>query len=106
MRHMGQFCWFLNEDALKEVHLKGRLFPWTNERLHPTLKCIDRAFITSEWEGFYPHYDLHSLSSLYLDHTPFLLRMDNLFRYRKRFHFRSFWPCFQVFLDVMQRAWH
>jgi hypothetical protein len=50
-RHqMGQLHQFLNIMALKELHLRGRLFTWSNERLHPTLKHIDRAFYSIEWE--------------------------------------------------------
>jgi hypothetical protein len=45
-RLMGQFCRLLNEAALKEVHLNGHLFTWSNERAHPTLERIDRPFIS------------------------------------------------------------
>jgi hypothetical protein len=83
---MGQFWRFLNEVSLKELHLKGCLFTWSNERLHPTLEHIDRAFITSEWEGLYPHCGLHSLASMCSDRAPLILHTDNLFRYYKRFH--------------------
>jgi hypothetical protein len=31
MRLMGQFRRFINEAALKEIHLNGRLFMWSNE---------------------------------------------------------------------------
>jgi exonuclease III len=48
-RRMGQFRRFLNVTALKEIHLQGRLFKWSNERAHPTLKRIDRVFIL--WSG-------------------------------------------------------
>jgi hypothetical protein len=37
---MGQFRCFV-----KELHLSGCLFTWSNERAHPTLERIDRAFI-------------------------------------------------------------
>jgi hypothetical protein len=35
---MGRFRRFLNEALLKELHLHGHLFTWSNERLHPTLE--------------------------------------------------------------------
>jgi hypothetical protein len=48
-RHlMGQFRSFLNDAALKELHLNGHLFTWSNERTHPTLECIDKAFVSNE----------------------------------------------------------
>jgi hypothetical protein len=36
-RLMRQFCQFLNDATLREIHLQGRLFTWSNERAHPTL---------------------------------------------------------------------
>jgi hypothetical protein len=47
-RTMGQFRRFLNEALLKEIHLQGHLFTWSNERSHPTLERIDRAFMSSD----------------------------------------------------------
>jgi hypothetical protein len=35
---MGQFHHFINEATLKELHLNGHLFTWSNERSHPTLE--------------------------------------------------------------------
>lgn len=61
---MGQSHRFINEAALKELHLNGRLFTWSNERLHPTLERIDRAFVTTEWDLLYPNCDLQSLARI------------------------------------------
>lgn len=102
-RLMGQFRCFLNEAALKEIHLSGRLYTWSNERTHPTLERIDRFFVSADWELMFPHCDLHSLSSLCSDHAPLLLRTDNTFSFKKRFHFRSIWTKFPGFLDVVKR---
>jgi hypothetical protein len=105
-RLMGQFRNFLNLAALKELHLNGRLFTWSNERVHPTLECIDRAFVSNEWEDAFPSSELHSLPSLCSDHAPLLLQTDASFAGRGRFQFRAFWPkCFR-FLQVVERAWH
>jgi hypothetical protein len=62
-RRMGQFRQFLNNAHLKELHLRGRLFTWSNKRTSPTLERIDRAFVTNGWEQMYLCYDLHSLAS-------------------------------------------
>jgi hypothetical protein len=35
-RLMAQFRGFINAATLKEIHLKGKLFTWSNERAHPT----------------------------------------------------------------------
>jgi exonuclease III len=47
-RLMGQFRRILNEAALKEIHLQGQLFMWSNEQAHPTLERIDRTFLLNE----------------------------------------------------------
>jgi hypothetical protein len=73
-RLMGHFCRFLNDSVLKEIHLTGQLFTWSNKCSHPTLERIDRAFMTSEWEDLFPTCNLQVLSSSFSDHAPLLLR--------------------------------
>jgi exonuclease III len=69
-RRMRQFRQFLSHSTLKELHLEGRLFTWSNERVHPTLECIDRSFHTTKLERLYPQCDMHSLASGCSDHAP------------------------------------
>jgi hypothetical protein len=87
---MGQFRRFLNEALLKEIHLQGCLFTWGNERAHPTVERIDRAFIPGDWECMFPANDMYPLASLCLDHAPLLLQMNASFRWKKHFQFKSF----------------
>lgn len=105
-RLMGQFCQFLSQAALKELHLTSGLYTWSNERVHLTLERIDRVFISTEWHLQFPDNDLHPVSSINSDHAPLLLRTDNSFYYKKRFHFRSIRTKFPGFLQVVRRAWH
>jgi hypothetical protein len=70
---MGQFRCFLNDAVLKEIHLSGRLFTWSNERLHLTLECIDRAFSSNDWDNLFPNHVMQSLSLLCSDHAPLLI---------------------------------
>jgi hypothetical protein len=62
LRQMGRFRHFLNDASLKELHLEGRLFMWSNEILHLTLERIDRAFVSRDWDELYPNCDLCSLA--------------------------------------------
>jgi hypothetical protein len=51
--HRRQICRFrrlLSDLELKQLHLHGRLFTWSNERTHRTLERIDRIFISLDWE--------------------------------------------------------
>ena len=43
-RMMSRFRSFLNETELQEIHLRGRLYTWSNERDRPTLERLDRVF--------------------------------------------------------------
>jgi hypothetical protein len=103
---MNQFCWCLNDAVWIEIHLQGRLYTWSNKRCHPTLERIDRAFISSEWEAMFPSHDMQALTSGSSDHTPVLLRTENVFHAKKHFLFRSFWPKFPGFLQAVSAAWH
>jgi hypothetical protein len=48
---MGHFRCFLNDASLKELHLEGRFFTWSNEKAHLTLERIDRAIVSREWDN-------------------------------------------------------
>jgi hypothetical protein len=78
-------CHILTEANLHEIHLSGRLFTWSNERMHPTLELIDRAFISN--------------------HASLLLHTRNEYMHHKRFHFRAYWPKFPGFLEMVEKAW-
>jgi hypothetical protein len=103
---MGWFHHFINEVVLKELHLNGCLYTWSNERAHPMLERIDYAFINNEWEDIFSRCDLHALFSHCSDHVPLLLRLDVEQVRKRRFIFRSFWPKCDDFLDVVSRARH
>jgi hypothetical protein len=105
-RRMGQFRRFLNTAALKELHLEGRFFTWSNECAHPTLEKIDIFFVSVEWEGLFLNHDLQALLSMGSDHTPLLLRTDINRRAKQRFMFCAFWPKLAEFHDAVARAWH
>jgi exonuclease III len=44
LRAMRRFRQALDDMQLQELHLHGRLYTWSNERRHPTLVRLDRAF--------------------------------------------------------------
>jgi hypothetical protein len=58
---MGRFRRFLNDLQLEEMH--RHLFTWSNERTHPTLKRIDKLFVSSCRGSVFPHVALQALSS-------------------------------------------
>lgn len=105
-RSMRRFGRFLGTVAVEELHLTGRLFTWSNERLHPTLERIDRAFASADWLELYPNHHMRALSTDCSYHAPLLLRLDTVPWARRRFRFESFWTKLPGFLDVVAAAWH
>lgn len=90
---MGHFRRFLNDLELSELHLSGRLFTWSNERVHPTLERIDRMSVARGWEPLFPWTYLQALSSRCSDHAPLLLQFDDGFNPKQRhFHFQASGP--------------
>jgi exonuclease III len=85
-RQMGRFRRLLSDLELKQLHLHGRLFTWSNERTHPTLERIDHIFISLDWEDLYPNSFLQSMYSACSDHAPLLLQSNTLLQAKKRFH--------------------
>jgi hypothetical protein len=87
---MGQFRRFVTKALLKVIHLHGRLFTWRNERSHPSLEHIDRAFISNSWMDLYPNHDMHYLASSSIRVKQCILHKDDSIMHKKRFHFQSF----------------
>jgi len=105
-RLMNSFRDFLGEVELQELHLKGRLFTWSNERDNPTLERLDRVFASEEWFSAFPDHELSALASECSDHAPLLLRTDSVLPHCKRFRFENFWPKCGGYLQVVQEAWN
>ena len=105
-RQMGSFRRVLDDLNLKEIHLNGRAFTWTNARERPTLERINRVFVSASWEALYPDYFLRALPSTASDHCPLLLSTSFTFAPYKRFHFETFWLKLAGFQDAAKAAWH
>lgn len=104
-RLMRRFRRTIDDLQLAELHLHGRLFTWSNERIRPTLERIDRVFATVSWLERHPFHHLHSRSTDCSDHAPLLLVLCTEPWARPRFRFQSFWPEIDGFLDVVAAAW-
>lgn len=105
-RMMGRFRRFLNDLELQEAALLGRRYTWCNERRAPTLKKIDRWFMSVEWEQDHPDHLLQALSSSLSDHCPLMLSTNVCFRRKSWFHFQSFWPAMEGFQEAVARGWN
>ena len=103
---MASFRRFLDDLELQEIHLKGRLYTWSNERDSPTLERLDRAFVTEDWVTAFPDHDLTALATECSDHAPLLLKIDCTLPHCKRFCFENFWTKCDGYLQVVEEAWN
>jgi hypothetical protein len=102
---MGRFRRLINDLELKEAHLIGRHYTWSNGCEHPTMVRLDRWFLLVDWNDLFPDSSLHALSSSLSDHCPLLLSTATCVRAKRRFRFEPFWTKLDGFLDVVKAAW-
>lgn len=89
-RNIGRFRRFVDDMEVKDVHLHGRSYTWSNEREHPTLVKLDRILVSVDTELAFPNCFLQPLSSDFSDHAPLLFSTNAATQHKKRFHFEKF----------------
>lgn len=104
-RNMGRFRRFVNEAELKDIHLHGRSFTWSNERDRPTLEKLDQVLVTVDWEIQAPNCFLQALATTMSDHYPLLLSTNAGLQGKPRYHFEKHWTKMPDFLQVVERGW-
>lgn len=102
-RNMQRFIRVVGELELKDLHLHGRLFTWSNEREHPTLVKLDRVLTSLDWEELFPYCHLQALSSDMADHCPLLLQSNGSIRSKP--NFEAFWPKLDGYLAAVEQSW-
>jgi hypothetical protein len=88
---INRFRRALNHMEVKEIHLLGKKFTWSNRHANPTMTRIDHAFASISWERWYARPLLQTLSSSTLDHCPLLSSPLCPPNVGPRFRFESFW---------------
>jgi hypothetical protein len=101
-RLMGEFRDVVRDLELKELNLRGRKFPWFNEK---TQTRIDRAFCSTEWDLMMPHVYLQALSSRVSGHFPLLLASSATMQRYRGFWFEAFWLKLPRYQEVVTAAW-
>jgi exonuclease III len=103
-RKMGRFRWFVDDAELKDLHLHGRRYTWSNGCTRPTLEKLDRVPISVDWESLFPDCFLQALSSDMSDHTPLLLATNARFRPKRRFQFENFWIRIPGYIQAVEKG--
>ena len=105
-RLMNSFRTFIDDLELQELHLRGHLYPWSNEHNRPTLVRLDQVFVMEDWVTDFPDHDLSTLAMECSDHTPLLLKTDCSLPHFKCFRFENYWTRCEGFLQVVEDAWN
>jgi hypothetical protein len=96
---MGRFRGWINDMAVTEVPLHGRKFTWSSVKL-------DRVFCSPDWEDMFTDCLLQSAASDDSNHCPLILGLRDNLDGKRRFHFESFWPAMDGFLETVETAWN
>ncbi|CAL5070105.1 unnamed protein product [Urochloa decumbens] len=104
-RNMGRFRRFVDDMELKDVHLHGRFYTWSNGWARPTMEKLDRVLMNIEWELLHPFCLLQALSSDMSDHCPLHLATNAASRPKRRFHFENYWIKIPGYLAAVERGW-
>lgn len=102
---MGRFRSTIEHLELREFHLHGRRFTWSNEREHTTLTKIDRVLASIAWEEAFPNYQLAPSSTDISDHCPLVLSCMARPKH-KEFRFEEYWHKLDGINEVVSSAWH
>jgi hypothetical protein len=91
---------------LRDVHLHGRTYTWSNERDNPTIVKLDHILVSVDWEELHPCCFFQALSTDDSDHCPLFLLGNASMRSKPRFDFEIFWPRFDGYLEAVATGWH
>jgi hypothetical protein len=90
MRNNGwsdMFNAIINTYALREIHMSGGQYTWTNSQTVPTLEKLDRFLMSSAWEDLFPLTTVHKLNRDIFYHNPLILdTMED--KPKKKYEFR------------------
>lgn len=103
---MQKFKDALDHLELKELHLHGWKYTWTNGQNRPMMTRIDRLFCTDRWEEKFPTCHLQAIVSTLSDHCPLMLQGETEITCYKGFRFESYWIHMPGFQEVLQTVWN
>jgi hypothetical protein len=66
---------------------------------------LDRVFPTNAWDQLFPACILESLVSTISYHCPLLLGLHEFTHGKHCFHFESFWPWLDGFVEEVAHSW-
>ena len=105
-RLVGKFHGALDFLQLKELHLGGRRFTWSNAQANPVLTKIDHVFHSDDWDMLFPNAHLQAITTACSDHAPLYLQGCVDDPRKPSFKFEEFWLRLPGFKDTVALAWN
>lgn len=96
----------IEQVSLRELHLGGRQFTWSNNLENPTLEKLDRVFISTEWEEKFPLTDVKTLPRGLSDHNPLLFSTGEASLSHYTFKFELSWFLREDLNKVVEDVWN
>ena len=93
--------------ALREIHMKGGCYTWSNNHSSPTLEKLDRVLMSPDWEDMFPLVFVQKVVKEQSDHNVLILQSgENMVSVRKwEFKFNNSWLKNPDFLPLIQSLW-
>ena len=106
--YVDKFNSLINSLCLREIHMGGGKYTWTNNQKHPTLEKLDRVLMSFEWEDLFPLVTVRKLVRDVSDHNPLLLssgakKLDT--PHQREFRFELSWLRDENFYPTAKRIW-
>uniref|UniRef100_A0A2N9GXK7 Reverse transcriptase domain-containing protein n=1 Tax=Fagus sylvatica TaxID=28930 RepID=A0A2N9GXK7_FAGSY len=102
---MYGFSDFISSCGLRDTHLEGGLFTWSNNRENAAMSRIDRFLFSEEWDGLFPKIQQKRLPRILSDHFPILLECGDFSRGRRPFRFENMWLKADGFKERVKEWW-
>jgi hypothetical protein len=93
----------INTCALREVHMSGGQYTWSNNHIDPTLEKLYRFLMSSSCEDLFPLVTVHKLVREISDHNPLILDTMDIRLKNREFRFENRWIKEENFLDRIKR---
>jgi exonuclease III len=97
----------INTLGLREIHMAGGRFTWSNKRNDPTLEKLDRILMSPEWELLFPLVSIKKLVKDASDHCPLVLDSgeNSIIKKQNGFKFDVGWLKNDDFLPIVSKIW-
>jgi len=74
---MDAFNNFVANTGLREIHRGGGQYTWTNKQINPVMVVLNRIFMNSTWEDYFPLVTTHSITRMGSNHNPLVVELSS-----------------------------